>query len=544
MIGGAAPLESSAQAQTRDSYCTAQQQGRYCYELFDELDPWKPREVAVYAGPNLGGAATALFYARDTEERTQRFSSGVGRLTLLFRSRTDPTDEWVTWCTASALSDNYVLTAYHCAPGALPQAYYLAAGYIRMNYVREGVGEETERFPLESDVAACSFQPSHADEICPVAGNSDRRLDFSIFRVGPNTSGVRITRNFGSLLISDRTAMPRDNVIVPQHPGSHPKTVSFGVVQREDLAGPRFQHLASTYDMSSGSPVLSSTDGAFLGLHVAGGCNDFTQVTSGVVGGCRNTAVSAASILAASSILREMVVRRSGSENTTHTATGEFRQLLRRAEDGDAESQWRVGILYEYANAPFDRLARGVEAYSGQPGEQDYAQAAHWYEAAAGQGYVPAQTDLASLFMFGQGVERDTALALQMFTAAYEAGDLAAGSWLGTLYLNGEIVARDEARGVRLLREAAIGDIVYAQHTLGHWLLYGRSGQGSDPHEGAQWIRRAANKNYARAQFALAELYRSGYGVARSVEDARRMYRLAADGGFEAARERLVQLGE
>ncbi len=65
------------------------------------------------------------------------------------------------------------------------------------------------------------------------------------------------------------------------------------------------------------------------------------------------------------------------------------------ADQGDANSQWNLGIQYE--------TGRGVL--------QNYKLAAEWYRKAADQGYIPAQFKLSRAYEKGQGVPQDYAEA-------------------------------------------------------------------------------------------------------------------------------------
>jgi len=70
------------------------------------------------------------------------------------------------------------------------------------------------------------------------------------------------------------------------------------------------------------------------------------------------------------------------------TAVKEWRPV---AEDGDAPTQFNLGLLY-------------VDGH-GVP--QDYAEAARWFRRAAEQGYTQAQHNLGAMYGSGQGVRRD-----------------------------------------------------------------------------------------------------------------------------------------
>lgn len=84
--------------------------------------------------------------------------------------------------------------------------------------------------------------------------------------------------------------------------------------------------------------------------------------------------------------------------------------------------------------------------------------------------------------------------------------------------------AMDAARA-----RAAAGDAV-AQFSLGALLYYG----GTETADAIQWIRRAAEQQYAPAEFHLGQIYDFGFGVARDDRLALEWYRKAAAHGSAA----------
>ncbi len=78
-------------------------------------------------------------------------------------------------------------------------------------------------------------------------------------------------------------------------------------------------------------------------------------------------------------------------------------RLLERALKGDADAQFELGKDYE----------------TGRIGlKQDWAQARHWYEEAAGRGDGFAEASLAILYHFGKGVARDPFEAYKLYERA------------------------------------------------------------------------------------------------------------------------------
>jgi TPR repeat protein len=118
-----------------------------------------------------------------------------------------------------------------------------------------------------------------------------------------------------------------------------------------------------------------------------------------------------------------------------------IQQYKQRAESGDADAQFEMGVLHQYG--------RGVR--------QDFAEALSLYRKAAAQGHNQAQSNLGILYASGQGVHKDYSEAIKWFTMAAEQGDAFAQNNLGRLYSMGEGVAQDYVAAYMWLDLAAEG---------------------------------------------------------------------------------------
>ena len=103
----------------------------------------------------------------------------------------------------------------------------------------------------------------------------------------------------------------------------------------------------------------------------------------------------------------------------------DFKETLQAAEQGNADAQFNLGVMYD----------------TGQGVRQDYAQAVQWYRKAAEQGLADAQYNLGVMYKEGRGVRQDDAQAVQWYRKAAEQGHAKAQYNLGVMYANG--------RGVR-----------------------------------------------------------------------------------------------
>ena len=161
-------------------------------------------------------------------------------------------------------------------------------------------------------------------------------------------------------------------------------------------------------------------------------------------------------------------------------------ELRQAAVDGDARAQFEIGAIYS----------------EGRAVEQDYAQAAKWYERAAAQGFVPAQYRIGNLYEAGQGVEQDFEVARLWYQRGAEAGHRMAMHNLAALYAGGQLGEQQF--------EAA-----------------------------AEWFAQAASRGMTDSQFNLGMLYARGLGVEQDFEQSYKWFSLAAlNGDADAAKAR------
>ena len=136
---------------------------------------------------------------------------------------------------------------------------------------------------------------------------------------------------------------------------------------------------------------------------------------------------------------------------TTGQALSKSEELQKAAEQGDAEAQNRLGLMYA--------TGRGVA--------QDDATAVLWYQKAADQGYAPGQSNLGFMYSKGRGVAQDDARAAQWYQKAAGQGNAQAQANLGLMYAAGRGVdRRDEVKAVFWYKKAASQGHAQAKATL------------------------------------------------------------------------------
>ncbi|WP_055048035.1 peptidoglycan-binding protein [Devosia sp. A16] len=151
--------------------------------------------------------------------------------------------------------------------------------------------------------------------------------------------------------------------------------------------------------------------------------------------------------------------------------------LLAAAANGDVRAQFEVAAIY----------------MEGRAVPQDLKAAAIWYERAAGQGFAPAQYRLGNLYENGRGVDRDLAQARLWYQQAAEAGNRMAMHNLAALYAGGGLGTQQFDAAAKWFEEAASRGMKDSQFNLG--MLYARGlGVKQDLAASFKWFSLAANK--------------------------------------------------
>ena len=119
-----------------------------------------------------------------------------------------------------------------------------------------------------------------------------------------------------------------------------------------------------------------------------------------------------------------------------------FEAYKAKAEQGQAEAQYRLGFIYE----------RGL----GVP--VDYVEKARWWRAAADQGHAGAQFSIGYCYGRGEGVPRDYSEAAKWFRKSADQGNASACRFLGIAYDRGQGVGIDKIEAYAFLTLALSGD--------------------------------------------------------------------------------------
>lgn len=223
-----------------------------------------------------------------------------------------------------------------------------------------------------------------------------------------------------------------------------------------------------------------------------------------------------------------------------------FVALVRKARQGDAESQWQVGQIYVRLGEPARALpmlqAAAVADHpraaallgslheEGRGTAKSREDAMRWYRLAADRGEARAMAALGRLLLQDRRPEaRESAWQWLRQSARLEDRD---GQYhLGWL-LAQPGAARDDIQAYQLFVKAAAQDHVGAQVAAAIHLLAGR-GVATDKKAAADWLQRAAKAQDPVAHYLLARMREdAGEGDHKAVRNS---YRIAATAGHREA---------
>lgn len=166
-----------------------------------------------------------------------------------------------------------------------------------------------------------------------------------------------------------------------------------------------------------------------------------------------------------------------------------------------------------------------------------------WFKQAAENGSVLAKYNLANLTFIGRGIKKDAVKAIDMYKEI--AHELVFAAYrIGFIHLTGvqNIIPVDKNIAFDWIKRAAEKDFFKAECLLG--MLYYEKAQETTNiqhkifyfKEAFFWIKRAADKGYSRAELQLAIMYHYGEGVEQNNDQAIIWAEKAAQMGLREAK--------
>lgn len=221
--------------------------------------------------------------------------------------------------------------------------------------------------------------------------------------------------------------------------------------------------------------------------------------------------------------------------------------LLRRAEAGNAEAQYQVGVIHQFSlGVPRDDAAArgwfakaaaqdharalgslGYMLMAGAGGPRDEGGAERALRRAGELGEATAWANLAELILQTRPADAKEAIAL--LERAVAAGAVNARYRLGRLLIEGEAVPADAQRGRKLLESASEDGSPFADAYLAYLVFETRD--EAQAARGFAWAQRAAAAELAAGLNELGRYHMAGFGASRDPRRAETAFAAAAAQG-------------
>src|SRR5437762_1460163 len=206
-------------------------------------------------------------------------------------------------------------------------------------------------------------------------------------------------------------------------------------------------------------------------------------------------------------------------------------EVKAKAEAGDAESEVELGLRYD----------------KGEGVAKDQAEAVKWYRKAAEQNYAAAQDDLGVCFHNGEGVAKDQVEAVKWYRKAAEQNYATAQENLGVCYVSGEGVAENLVEAYKWLllavrqgNEHAKEGVTLLEHALRpEQIAQGQKRAHEFKQKPLEEVKAKAEAGDAESEVELALRYDKGEGVAKDQVEAVKWYRKAAEQNYAKAQYEL-----
>ncbi len=207
--------------------------------------------------------------------------------------------------------------------------------------------------------------------------------------------------------------------------------------------------------------------------------------------------------------------------------------LIRRAEQGDAEAQLSYGRLLK-------TTGNGVE--------QDWQKAVQMLELSSVNGNADAQWELGLMYEYANHVEPDQAKAFSLYSSSAEAGSPIGLYLVAHCYQHGIVVDEDRALSDSLyavafdqLMQLAPAEDIYVLNFVGSAYYWG-DGVKADRQKAFDYYLTSAQKGNPETQYKIGLCYETGQGTAPNMTEALSWYRKSAAQGYPEAVARLDEM--
>lgn len=214
-----------------------------------------------------------------------------------------------------------------------------------------------------------------------------------------------------------------------------------------------------------------------------------------------------------------------------------LKEAYKLQEEGEEEKA--LAIYQQISDNPEAQLQIGHYHYRKKMSKE----ALKWYNKAAEQGNVSAQSCLGTMYYLGDQVEKDDNESMKWFRKAAEQGDAYSQNYLACGLITGTGIERDNYEAAKWFRLSADQGYMEAQFFMGY-LFESEIGVPKDYKEAFKWYSKAADQGDYPSYHSLGKLYEEGKGISRNYEKAVELYQKAVEHNYSFAQYRLGKLYE
>lgn len=204
--------------------------------------------------------------------------------------------------------------------------------------------------------------------------------------------------------------------------------------------------------------------------------------------------------------------------------------LIKRAEQGDAAAQLEYGRLLK-------TKGNGVE--------QDWTKAVEMLQRSADNGNADAQWELGLMYEYANHVGKDEVKALDLYRKSADAGSPIGLYLVAHCYQHGIVVEENQAMSDSLYAQSfdqlmllAPEEDIYVLNFVGSAYYWG-DGVKADREKAFGYYLTSAKKGNPETQYKIGTCYETGQGTTQDSQQAMLWYRKSAEQGYPEAEERL-----
>lgn len=193
-------------------------------------------------------------------------------------------------------------------------------------------------------------------------------------------------------------------------------------------------------------------------------------------------------------------------------------ELVKLAEDGNAEAQAKLGKCYIEAEGVEESVTEGIK----------------WLSKAVEQGNSDAQVTLGKCYLLGLGVEQSNEKGLELIRKAAEKGNADGQFTLGNCYFGGKLLAQSNEKAVEWFRKAADQGNADGQAALG--ICYFKGFGVEQSYAKAVELFETAQGKCAAATYMLGLCMINGFAMEKNVDEGLKLVQKAANDDYAPAK--------